>query len=242
VKSFVTALVIVGSASALVSCESGTGPAPTIILSQQQAALLVSRISVAAPRHADIAWLADSVNLVIAAGVEVDLIDIKTDLAAGPFYAVGLQRAINASPTSFSTFHLIAFDDPSNPTDFTIVGGYRQTTSFGAPPPESVSGAFSSPNPVLSVSGHLFHVDGNSVSEWRAATGTATLQNGTPGGTCVNFQATTGVTCEQSTLLASFNIDVAQHDRPLLPPGDNTTRTATLATLSAVAGIRLEFQ
>jgi hypothetical protein len=148
-----------------------------------------------------------------------------------------LQRAINATPSSFSTFHLIAFNNPSNPTAFIIIGGYHQA-SPGGPPPAAVSGSFGSPNPSLSVTGHLFLVEGSTVSEWRAATGTATLQNGTAGGDCINFQPTAGVTCAQSTLLTSFTIEVARHDAG--SPGD--TRTASLATLSEVSGVRLVFQ
>ena len=70
----------------------------------------------------------------------------------------------------------IAFNDPSNPTDFIIIGGYHRA-SPGAPPPTSVSGSFGSPNPSLSVTGHLFHVQGTAVTEWRASIGSAALQN-----------------------------------------------------------------
>ena len=92
------------------------GPASQITLSAAQATVLMNKIGQFAPLHNQIAWLADSANLVIKSGSQVDLIPVSTNLAPGPFYAVGLQRAVQLTGSSFSTFNLIAFDDPSAST------------------------------------------------------------------------------------------------------------------------------
>ena len=237
-KSITIALAIAAVIGPLTSCERGTAPAPaSIVLTQDEASLLVSRVAAAAQLHSEIAWLADSVNLVIAAGAEADRLDVTTDLAPGPFYAVGLQRAFPNAPSPFSTFHLIAFNDPSNPTDFIIIGGYHQGAP-GSAPPQSASGTFSSPNPVVTVTGHLFHFGEALLSEWRASTGSALLQTGTVGDACASLPVPSGVTCTRATLGALFNIDVAFHDAG----GQNDTRMAKLTLGAEVSGIKLIFQ
>jgi hypothetical protein len=188
-----------------------------------------SSITELAPVHPELAWLADSARLVLKSGAEADLIPITTDLAAGPFYAVGLERGVQASATSFSTFDLIAFNDPSNPTDFVIVDGF--TTGAGAPP-TSASGDFGG-----AVKGHLFHVDGNTVTAWRAEAGVASLSTASMGDACTGFASGVGVNCAQTTLTAAFTITSALEDSGGQPSG---TRTASL-TPTTVAGILLSF-
>lgn len=203
----------------------------TIHLSASQAATLVTRVAEIAPVHPELAWLADSVSLVLKSGAEADRVDLTTDLAAGPFYAVGLQRAFVTPTNSFATFDLIAFDDPSNPSNFFIVDGYRP--GDGLTPPTSVSGSFGG----ATVNGHLFHVAGNVVTAWRAQTGTASFATGTSSGSCIGFQAQSGVSCTAAALQASIDVTSATPD--LGSSGD--TRHATLAATS-VAGILLSFR
>ena len=223
--------LVVGSLFAIGCGSDSTGPhGPAVTLTAAQATVLMARITELAPVHPELAWLADSANLVLKSGAEADVIPVTTDLAAGPFYAVGLQRGVQVSAIAFSTFDLIAFNDPSNPTDFIIVDGF---TSGTFTPPTSASGAFGG----SAVNGHLFHVAGNTVTAWRAQGGTATLSTGSAGNSCAGFASNAGVTCALSTLTAEFNIDSAVQDSG---PQTSGTRSASLAATS-VAGILLSY-
>src|ERR1700693_3665732 len=97
--------LVVGSLFAI-GCGSDTaGPhGPAVTLTAAEATILMDRITELAPVHPELAWLADSAGLVLRSGAEADVIPITTDLAAGPFYAVGLQRGVQVSFSSYSTF------------------------------------------------------------------------------------------------------------------------------------------
>ena len=224
--------LVVGSLFAIGCGSDATGPrGPALTLTAAQATVLMARITELAPVHPELAWLADSANLVLRSGAEADVIPLTTDLAAGPFYAVGLQRGVQVSASSFSTFDLIVFNDPSNPTDFIIVDGYMTGTGT---PPTSVTGAFGG----SAMNGYLFHVAGNTVTAWRAQAGTATLSTGPVGNPCTGFVSGIGtITCAQSALTAEFNIDSAVQDSGVQTSG---TRSASLAA-TTVAGILLSY-
>lgn len=211
--------------------DKATGPETQITLSAAQATTVMNKIIQIAPLRTQIAWLADSANLVLRSGAEANLVPIATNFGnGGPFYAVGLRRGIQRTSDSFSTFDLIAFNDPSNPTDFIIIDGFASGT--GAPP-TSTSGNFDGP-----VNGYLFHVDGSTVTAWHAALGTATLTGGAAGAACPGFQSSTGVTCALSSLTASFNVSGAFQD---IGPVSNIDAQASLNT-TTVAGILLSYQ
>lgn len=224
--------LVVGSIFAIGCGSDTTGlHGPTVTLTAAEATILMARITELAPVHPELAWLADSANLVLRSGAEADVIPLTTDLAAGPFYAVGLQRGVQVSAIAFSTFDLIAFNDPSNPTDFIIVDGFM--TGTAGPPPTSASGAFGG----SAVNGHLFHVAGNTVTAWRAQAGTATLSTSSVGNACTGFASNVSITCAQSTLTAEFTIASAVQDSGVQTSG---TRSASLAATS-VAGILLSY-
>ena len=189
----------------------------------------MAKIAQIAPINAEIAWLADSANLVLRSGAEADVIPLNITTGAGPFYAVGLQRRVQLTGRSFSTFDLIAFNDPSNPTDFLIVDGFASATGT---PPTSVSGAFDGP-----IYGYLFHLDGSTISAWRAALGSGVLTGGAPGSACAGFQSSAGVTCAQESLTSTFTISGAFQDAG---PPSSTVAQASLAS-STVAGIVLSY-
>jgi hypothetical protein len=223
--------LVVGSLFAIGCGSDTTGPhGPTVTLTAAEATILMARITELAPVHPELAWLADSANLVLKSGAEADVIPLTTDLAAGPFYAVGLQRGVQVSAIAFSTFDLIVFNDPSNPTDFIIVDGFMSGTGT---PPTSASGAFGG----SAVNGHLFHVAGNTVTAWRAQGGTAALSTGAVGDACTGFVSNVAVTCAQSTLTAEFTIGTAVQDSG---PQTSGTRSASLAA-TTVAGILLSY-
>jgi hypothetical protein len=200
-----------------------------INLTQAQVSLLVARVAQIVPVHPELSWLGDSASLVLTSGAEADRLNITTDLGAGPFFGVGMHRAITASANSFSTFHLIVFNDPSNPTDFIIIDGFMQGS--GATPPTSMSGNVGG----SAVNGYLFHIAGSTLDSWRAESGSASFVTGSSVGDCQNFQSIVGITCARIGLEASFNIDVARRDA-----GGQAadTRSASLAPVT-VAGIRL---
>lgn len=205
------------------------GPSSQITLSAAQATALMSKITQFAPLHNQISWLADSANLVIKSGSQADLIAVSTNLAPGPFYAVGLQRGIQLTGSALSTFNLIAFDDPSNPTNFIVIDGFNTGTTT---PPTSTSGNFDGP-----VNGYLFHVDGSTLASWRAALGTATFSSGAPGAACVGFQSSAGVTCALTGLTVSFSITAAFQDAG--PPVSQTAQANLSST--TVSGILLSY-
>ena len=211
--------------------DTPTGTGSVDHLTEAQASALMTRITQLAPVHPELSWLADSADLVLRSGAEVDIVNLNTDLGTGPFYAVGLQRAVVNPSNSFGTFDIIIFNDPSNPTDFIIVDGYASGT--GTTPPQTASGSFGG----QTVNAHLFKVVGNTVSAWRAQTGTATLSTGTLGDACPGFPTGPTVSCAQSQLLVDFAIDVARHDNGVQP---TDTRYGQLLHV-AVPGIRLHF-
>jgi len=223
--------LVVGSLFAVGCGSDSTGPhGPAVTLTEAQATVLMARITELAPVHPELAWLADSANLVLRSGAEADVISLTTDLGAGPFYAVGLQRGVQVSFSTYSTFDLIVFNDPSNPTDFIIVDGFESGTGT---PPTSVTGAFGG-----AVNGHLFHVAGNTVTAWRAQGGTATLSTGSIGNPCTGFASGIGtITCAQAALTAEFNINSAMQDSGAQTSG---TRSASLAA-TTVAGILISY-
>jgi hypothetical protein len=221
-------VVLVSSFALACGSDNSTGPATTLTLSATQATVLMNKIIQIAPLHTDIAWLADSANLVLRSGAQADLIPLSMTTGAGPFYAVGLQRRVQLTGTAFSTFDLIAFNDPSNPTDFLIVDGFNS----GATPPTSTTGSFDG-----AVNGFLFHIDGSTISAWRAVLGSGTLTSGAPGSACAGFQSSAGVTCAQASLSATFTITGAFQDAG---PTSNTVAQASLAS-AMVSGIVLGY-
>jgi len=224
-------------AAAVMSGCGGSGTdltTPGTGLSATESAQLIARIQQIAPLHPELAWLADSVSVVLGAGTEPTTVDISTDLATGPFYAVALHRAFVRSTTSFATYDVIAFNDPANPTDFIIVDGWGSAS--GTTPPASVSGTFGAGTASSVVSAHFFHVSGNTVAAWRATTGGATLAADTVGAACSQFQAAAGVTCAQASMRASFNVISAASDSS----SSSSTKHATLGT-SNVGGVLLTF-
>ena len=224
----------------LLGCESDKIVIPVttgevINLTQAQAATLVSRMTSFSSTDASLAALGDSARFVLSAGAEARQINVTTDLGEGPYWAVSLHRSrvgTGASPQSWSTFHVIAFNEPNNPTRFIVLGGFNQVS--GTTPPTSVSGPIGA-GAGGSLTAHLFSVSGTQVSAWHASGGTSSL-NATPSlESCPGFSAS-GMTCLKSTMTANFNITTTV-------PGNGTTGTRTMSTASAqtAPGIRLAF-
>ena len=232
-------LVLAGMV-ALLGCESDKIVTPVttgevINLTQAQAAMLVSRMSSFSSTDASLAALGDTARFVLTAGAEARQINVTTDLGDGPYWAVSLQRSragTGTSPQSWSTFHVIAFNEPNDPTRFIVLGGFSQTT--GTTPPNAVSGAIGSTS-TTSLTAHLFSVSGSQVSAWHASAGTSSLSVTPTTEACPGFSAT-GMTCVKSTMTANFSITTTV-------AGNGATGQRTMSTASAqtVPGIRLTF-
>jgi hypothetical protein len=230
-RAALTALIAVGG----FGCESSPIAPVTgahVQLSAQQATTLASRIGQVVASNPELGWLADSISFVIKAGALVDSVGLVTSLGSGPFYAVGLQRAISTSSSSSTTFDAILFNNPSDPTDFLIVGGWTQTAS--AQPAISVTGSFASPLANSGVTAHLFHIASGAVTAWRATSGTATFVTAVGGPPCPSFSGPQGASCSLTGMAAGFTISAARVTDPA--PAD--ARAASLSYVE-LPGIRL---
>jgi hypothetical protein len=222
------------AAYALGACSDSGSPNPTVIhLTQAQATAVVSGVSQVAALHPEIAFLADSAGLVLKSGAEADAVNITTDLGAGPFYAVALQvvNVVTGSNNFISTtnsFYFIAFNNPSNPTDFIVIDGFKQNNSSTIP--TEASAAFGG----STVVGHMFHIDGGTIAAYRATTGSAALTSGSPGASCDLLPLPSNVTCAQTSLQATFSIIQADRDNGGVLSGH---KAASLSQ-TTVAGIR----
>lgn len=227
---------------ALLGCESDEIVIPVttgevITLTQAQAATLVSRMQSFSSGSTDptLAALSDSARFVLKAGAEARQISVTTDLGAGPYWAVSIHRTrvgTGTSPQSWSTFNVIAFNEPNDPTRFIVLGGFNQVS--GTTPPTSVSGPIGGASN-SSLTAHLFSVSGSQVSAWHASAGTSSLVATPSSETCAGFSAS-GMTCVKSTMTANFNITTTV-------PGNGATGSRTMSTASAqtAPGIKLAF-
>lgn len=211
------------------ACSESTPPLAggSVQLTASQVSTLDARIGQIVAGNSDLGWLSDSANLVLKEGTVLDTVHVSTDLGGGPFYGVGLSRAITTATTSSATYHAILFNDPSNPTRFIIVNGFSSTATG-----QGVTSSFGA-----NVVGHLYVIDGSAVTHWRAAQGVASLNAGSNGGTCPSFVASSIVTCEVAPLTASFNISSSVRESG---PGTGTRQADASAII--LPGIRLRFQ
>lgn len=230
-------LSLVASAALLVGACTNDDPAGpdgegSIELSPAQVTAIRNAVVELAGVDAELAWLADTIDIIVSAGVTATEVDVTTDLADGPFYAVSLQRTITTNTTATAAFDVILFNNPSNPTDFIIANGWINPGS-GDTPPTTVSGTFGSPGANSIVNAHLFHISGDDVQAWRAGSGTATFSYAAaPAGTCSTVEDSESVTCDPADLTATFNVTNAAADGG----GATGTRSASISA-STVRGI-----
>jgi hypothetical protein len=202
------------NATGLSTCGSGG----LITLTANQAAALVSRVESFGSSDPTLQALADTIGVVIRAGAEARVVSITNSQGGPLFYAVSLHRTNAQSNPPSSTYHIIAFDDPTNPTMFVILGGFN--TGSGSTPPNTVSGPIGATT-AGSLTGHLFSISGNQLSSWHASGGTSYMTAG----------ATTQVCA--GTMDASFTITASV-------AGNGTTGTRTWSgDVTSVPGIRL---
>jgi hypothetical protein len=217
----------------LVSCgdDGITDPNPPIItLSAQQAATIAAHAEDISATHPDLEWLADSIEVVVRAGAQAKRIDIRENGEPLIFYAVSLQRDVVTSTSSFATWHLIAFDNASDPSVFVIANGFAQGT--GTTPPTSVNGGFGG----QSVFAHVIVIEDNgAITDRRAIAGGASFANRSVGGACpIVGTPPAGVTCNIAEIDAGF--DIVQ-----VSPAPSAPSTLNLLSVT-VPGVKLTIE
>ena len=220
-----TALVTMALILATACSDDPSGPSngETITLSATQAASLMGRIEAIGVKDPSFAALADTIDVVIKAGAEARRIDVTTDLGAGPYWAVSLQMFHGTT----TTFHVVAFDDASNPTRFIVLGG----ASLGSSSPvTSLSGAIGT-NGSESLTGHLYSTSGTDVSAWHASGGSVSFTAHPTSQACSNFPGPG--TCVSSTMDATFAFTNT------VPDQSATGQRTASGTLTALPGVRL---
>lgn len=194
-----------------------------ITLTASQAAALIAKVESFGAQDASLAALSDTVDVVIKAGAQARQIDVSSDIGNGPYWAVSLQMFAGTS----STFHVIAFDDPSNPTRFIIVGG---AVLGSATPVNSASGSIGT-NGTTSLTGHLLSTSGSAVSAWHVSGGTVSFV------VHPTTQACAGVSGPGSCV--SITTDVALNFTASVAEGAATSQRTATGSAEGIPGVRL---
>jgi len=203
----------------------------TIQLTAAEAAAVNNGIHSIALSTPELSGLADSANLVLKTGAVIDSAAIDLTFGGEPFYAVSLQRAVTQTINPFSTFDVIYFNNPSNPTRFVIVSVYARGN---AGPPDGAIVNLATPTPVLIGNVHFYVIDGAAVTHWRATAGSLELGNGLPGGACPGFSGS--VPCETADILIGGNVTASVRESGSAP-GSPTMSIEN----GYVRGIKLKF-
>jgi hypothetical protein len=199
------AVTIVG-----VACSGGDtpiDPIPSGDILQLTAAHIASldssaqAISHANPGNPDLQSLVDSTLLVLTAGIDAKRIDVSTNLTTSPLYFVGIHRSVSRAQGSFSTWTLVALDNPSHLASLIEVSGFAEHS--GSTAPTSVSGTIG--DGTGSVNALMLQVGtGGAVTSWYAASGTASFSSGPAGAACPGFTPTPVVTCALEMMRVRF--------------------------------------
>jgi hypothetical protein len=223
-------LVMLSVSGVVGACSDTTQPQrpATLVLDANEAAALNAKFELIAAASQDLQWLTDSANIVIQAGTQVKLIPVTVDGGATSYYAVSLIRNLMTT-NAFSTFHLIAFDNPSNPTHFLVLNGYA--ASGDSHPPTTISGTFGGSD----VFAHLITASAGLVNDWQATDGSATLSLGGVSDSPCTLPLPQGVSCLFATLDAQASILAATAGQSV------TTRSAAIAP-ATVPGLLLTYQ
>lgn len=229
---------MLGVAVTVAACGDGTAPTvspDTIRLGGAELHSLDSagiNIAQANPGSADIKSLVDSTLLALTVGVELKRVDISTNLTTAPLYMIGIHRPVKGTTHSFSTWTLVAIDDPNKLGTLMEVGGFAQSND--STPPTSVSGTIGSlgniGNSILLQVG-----SGGAATVWRPTSGSATFSSDAPGGPCPGFVATAKLSCALETMHVHFTVNAPTGS------GGAGSRQATLSTDASVPGMRLTY-
>ena len=222
------------------ACSGKDSVAPTTVpdllqLTSAQVASLqgsAQQIARANPSDPDLKSLVDSTLMVLTAGVQAKRVAIGTDLTTVPLYLVGVHRAVVRAQGSFSTWTVVALDDPSNLVYLIEVSGFAQ--SAGGTPPSTVAGTIGDGSGV--VNAMLLQVgNGGAVTQWHARSGTVSFSSDAPGAACPGFTPTPIVTCALETMHLHFTATAPNGS------GGASARQATLPSDVDVPAMRLTY-
>jgi hypothetical protein len=224
----------------LAACDGADDTAPTTVPDKLQLTVGQVRsldstgqvIVQANPGNANLKALADSTLAVLTAGIEAKHVDLTTNLTTAPLYFVGIHRTTAQSTGSWSTWTLVAIDDPSRLANLVEVSGFAQSASATAP--ASVSGTIGDGSGIVNAT--LLQVGaGGAVTEWRAGTGTVSFSSDAPSAPCAGFTGTAHITCALETMHVHFTVSAASGS------SGAGARQATLSTDTAVPAMRLTY-
>lgn len=187
-------------------------------------------IVTANPGNIELKALLDSTFTVLTAGIQAKRADVSTNLTTAPLYVVGIHRAFNHANNSWSTWTLIALDNPSHLGSLIEVSGFAQNATSTAP--TSVSGSIGT-----GFVNAMFLQVGNagSVTQWNAGTGTVSFASDAPSAACPGFTATATVACAMETMHVTFNVSATGGS------GGAGARQASVATTVDVPTMRLTY-
>ena len=233
-------LLVLATAVALTTAcyEKTTSPAPSgdvITLTSAQVSSLTTKadqIADANPGSGSFRSLVDSTLLALQAGVQMQRLQVSTDLTTAPLYFVGIHRVIHQSNGgSFSTWTLVGFESPSAFANIVQTSGFAPSPTSTAP--ASQSGTIGDGTGL--VNGQLFQVSGNTIGTFNYSSGMASFVSSAPSGPCPNGNPEPKTVCTLETMTVKFNVSATQSIASSL------MRTASVATEVAVPAMRLTY-
>jgi hypothetical protein len=219
------------ASACLESSVNGPPQVASIQLTAAEAQAINSSIGSIAVSTPELSFLADSANLVLKAGAVIDSAAIDVTFGGEPYYAVSLQRTITQPVNPYSTFDVIYFNNPSNPTRFVIVSVFARGN---AGPPDGAVVNLATPTPVLTGTVHFYSIDGSGVTHWRSTAGAIQLGNGLPGGPCPGV--TGPVPCDTADILIGGTVTASVRE------SGSAAGSPTLSIVNGfVRGIKLKY-
>lgn len=214
-------------------------PTPTgeqFTLSQAQFDAMVGRgdaVADANPGNASLRSFVDSTLQALQAGVQMQHLDVSTNLTDQPLYFVGIHRVVNQSNgASFSTWTLIGFEDPANFKSVVQTSGFAQSSTGTAP--ASVSGTIGDGSGTVNGQLLIINADG-SVGTFNYSSGSASFRSDAPSGACPRTNPAPATVCTLETMHVTFTVSATQSATGSLE------RHASISTEVAVPAMRLTY-
>jgi hypothetical protein len=217
--------------------ESSVGDPPvtvSVALTAEQAAAVNGAIKNVAVASPDLAGLIDTTNILLKAGAVVDSAGVDVSFGGGTYYGVVLQRSVTQPTNPYSTFHIVYFNNPSNPTRLIIASVYARGN---VGPPDGVLANLATPTEVLTAYVHFYDIESSGTTHWRSTAGSLVLGNSGAGGACAGFTLQGAIGCENLEILVGANVSASVRE------SGTATGTPTLAISNGlVRGAKLKFQ
>jgi hypothetical protein len=232
--------ILAGLACLCIGCnDDPLSPPPTgeqFTLSQAQFDAMVGRgdaVADANPGNTSLRSFVDSTLQALQAGVQMQHLDVTTNLTDQPLYFIGIHRVVNQSNgTSFSTWTLIGFEDPANFKSVVQTSGFAQSSSGAAP--SSVSGTIG--DGTGTINGQLLLINANgTVATFNYSSGSASFRSDAPSASCPKTNPAPATVCTLETMHVKFTVSATQAATGSLE------RHASIAGEMAVPAMRLTY-